>query len=326
MSMPMPPCTCWVVAATRAPASAAQNFAMRAARSARPVVRDQPGRMPGGPADRLDVDEGVGHPLLDRLKAADRAAELLAPAGVFGGDPQRTIADAELDRAQPDQSAGVERVDRTVEPVLCGNDCAIEEYVRVRLVVGGRRRPDLNAVRLAGQQEQAHVTVVGGGGNQYGVGDLGGGHQLLGAVQPPVRTVATRGGGGTRRVGATRLGQPRGQDASARDDLGQKALLLLRGAVPGDRVGAQHQRRVGGHRRDAGAHLGQQHPEFHEAAARPAQPLRQRGPEQVGGREFLPQRGVVADFAGFEFGEALGAWPGARRSRARVWRSSPALR
>lgn len=27
MSIPMPPCTCWAVAATRAPASAAQNLA-----------------------------------------------------------------------------------------------------------------------------------------------------------------------------------------------------------------------------------------------------------------------------------------------------------
>ena len=42
MSIPIPPCTCWVVAATRAPASAAQNFAMRAARSAvRPCAISQ---------------------------------------------------------------------------------------------------------------------------------------------------------------------------------------------------------------------------------------------------------------------------------------------
>src|SRR5271168_1492887 len=45
---------------------------------------DQPGRMPGGPPDRLGVDESVGHPLLHGLEAADRAAELLTPGGVFG--------------------------------------------------------------------------------------------------------------------------------------------------------------------------------------------------------------------------------------------------
>ena len=34
--------------------------------------------------------------------------------------------------------------------------------------------------------------------------------------------------------------------------------------------------------------------------------LGQRDSEQVGGREFAPQRGVVAHVAGFQFGQMLG--------------------
>ena len=78
----------------------------------RAFVRDQPCRVPGGPAHRLDVDERVGQPLLHRLEAADRAPELLTLRGVRGGHPQGPLGHAELDRAQPDQGAGVQRLDQ----------------------------------------------------------------------------------------------------------------------------------------------------------------------------------------------------------------------
>jgi len=61
--------------------------------------------------------------------------------------------------------------------------------------------------------------------------------------------------------------QARGQDPGSVDDAGQEALLLLGSAVPGDRVGAQQQRRIGGHRRDGRADFGQQHTELDEAVA-----------------------------------------------------------
>ena len=108
--MPMPPWTCWAVAATRAPASAAQNFAMRGLAGRLPALAEQPGGLPHRPADRLDVDERVGHALLHGLEAADRPAELLALGRVRGRDAQRTLGHAELDRAQPDERAGVQRL------------------------------------------------------------------------------------------------------------------------------------------------------------------------------------------------------------------------
>ena len=58
------------------------------------------------------------------------------------------------------------------------------------------------------------------------------------------------------------------------DDAGQEASLLLRTPVPGDRVGAQQQRRIGRDRSDAESHFGQQHPEFDEATAVAADRLR----------------------------------------------------
>ena len=67
-------------------------------------------------------------------------------------------ADAELDRAQADQGAGVERIDQgagPVEPIGGGNGCAVEEYVGVRFAVGGRHRPDIDAAGVGRQQEQA---------------------------------------------------------------------------------------------------------------------------------------------------------------------------
>ena len=52
----------------------------------------------------------------------------------------------------------------------------------MRLVVGRRYRPDLDAGGIAGQQEQAHLTVIGGRGHHHGVSELGGRHQFFGPV------------------------------------------------------------------------------------------------------------------------------------------------
>lgn len=67
-------------------------------------------------------------------------------------------------------------------------------------------------------------------------------------------------------------------------------------------ISTQDQSGEGRHRGHGPADLGQQHPQFHEAATASAHPFRQRGAEQIDGGEFLPQRLVVAG-SGFEFGE-----------------------
>ncbi len=135
----------------------------------RPVLTEEPGGLPHGPADRLDVDERVGHPLLHGLEAADRPAELLAFGGVGGGHAQRTLRHAELDRAQPDKRAGIQRLDDlgavAGKPVVAGNGCAVEEYVGVRLAVGRHGGSNLDPVGVrvdAGRRRRRRRRAVAG--------------------------------------------------------------------------------------------------------------------------------------------------------------------
>ena len=274
----MPPWTCCVVAAIRAPASAAQNFAIAGRPIGRPTLRDQPGRVPGGPADRLQVDESVGHPLLHRLEATDRTTELLTAAWCI----RRPSAARGRTRRPGWRTGRPARGCRATRPgaspsslsVAAETVGAVQKYIGVRFAVGGRHRPDLDAGRIGRQQEQPSGSVVDRRGDQHGVGELAERDQLFDAVQPPRVAVAAGGGGRRGRVGAAGLVQTRGQDAAAVDDPGQEALLLFGIPVPSDRVGAQQQRRVGGHRRHRRPDFGQQHAEFDEATAvaRPTTP------------------------------------------------------
>ena len=81
-----------------------------------------------------------------------------------GGDAQRALRHAELDRAQPDERAGMQRFDHlgavAGQPVLTGNDCTVEDHIGMRLAVGRHRGPDLDAVGVRVEQEEADVTVV----------------------------------------------------------------------------------------------------------------------------------------------------------------------
>ena len=88
--------------------------------------------------------------------------------------------------------------------------------------------------------------------------------------------------------------------------------MLLGRAVAGDGVGAEHQRRVGGHRGDAPPHLGQQDAQIEKSAAAAADRLGQGDAQKVSVGKRLPQRRIVAGAGGFEFGEAVGG--GACRS------------
>ncbi len=220
MSIPMPPWTCWAVAATRAPASAAQNFAMPAARVAELVLTEEPGGLPHGPPDRLDVDERVGHPLLHGLETPDGSAELLALGRVRGGDAQRPLGDAELDRAQSDECSGMQRLDHlgavARKPILAGNDCTVEEYVGVRLTVGRCGRPIGDAVCVHVENEQTDVTVIGRGGDQDRMRNLSRRDQLLASVDAPVVAVAARGGRWHGRVRTPGFGQSGSQQAADR--------------------------------------------------------------------------------------------------------------
>ena len=58
------------------------------------VVDDGPGRR--------DLDIQVGHPMLERLKAADRTAELHSALGVFDGQLQAAFGGADLLGGQQD--------------------------------------------------------------------------------------------------------------------------------------------------------------------------------------------------------------------------------
>src|SRR6266567_8857615 len=76
---------------------------------------EPPGGLPHRQPDRLDVDVGVGQPLRHRLERPDRPAELLPGPGVLGGQLERPLSDAELERADPDGGTGGEPArDRTV--------------------------------------------------------------------------------------------------------------------------------------------------------------------------------------------------------------------
>src|SRR3977135_299206 len=141
----------------------------------RPVLTEYACGRPHGPPDRLDVDESVGHPLLHGLEAADRTAELLAFGRVRGGDAQRALGDAELDCAEPDEGACVQRLDHrhTVagKAVRTGNGCTVDEYIGVGLTVGGCRRANVDAARVHVDEKQTDVTVIdSGGGKKQGGG------------------------------------------------------------------------------------------------------------------------------------------------------------
>ena len=97
------------------------------------VLGQPPRRLCQRQPQRLDVDVAVGQPLTNRLEAADRAVELLTLAGVFGGQLQRALQDAELKsaaaqggmRGQPGprpRSSPTSRSDPSSTP--CSSRCA----------------------------------------------------------------------------------------------------------------------------------------------------------------------------------------------------------
>ena len=307
--MPIPPCTCWAVAATRAPASAAQNFAMRGLAAGRPALGEQPGGLPHGPADRLDVDERVGHPLLHGLEAADRPAELLAFGGVGGGHAQRTLRDAELDRAQPDKRAGIERLEdlgcrrRAAGP---SDDGTVQDDVGVRLAVGRHGGSNLDAVGVGVERKTptSPSSSVAGTSIVWASWAAGTSSLVPSRRQPsPSRRAVVAGAVGSERPGSVRS---RGEKCAAVDDVGEVALLLCRRR----RSGRWCRRRAAGWRRPAPARRSspprREARQLEEAVAAAADVLGQRDSEQVGGREFAPERSVVAHVAGFELGEVLG--------------------
>ena len=63
------------------------------------------------------------------------------------------------------------------------------------------------------------------------------------------------------------------------------------------------------YRRDTPTHLGEKQRQLEEAVPAATDVLGQRNSEEVSGREFAPQRGVVAHIAGFELGEMFGRGP-----------------
>ena len=173
------------------------------------------------------------------------------------------------------------------------------------LAIGGGYVPDVDTGGGRVHQEDAE-TVVRCGRDEHGVGDLRGRNQLLAAVEAPAVAVAPRGGRRCHRVRPPVLGQRCGEQAVSRDDLGEVPLLLAVVAVLGDGVGTEKQSRVHRHRRNAGAHLREKQRQFEVAVAAATDALGQRDSEKVSGCEFAPERSVVAQVTGFEFGQTLG--------------------
>ena len=189
---------------------------------------------------------------------------------------------------------------------VAGNACTIEKYVGMWLTVGGPRRSYLDTGCGQVEDEQADVVVIDSGRYENRVGDLRRRNQLLAPVDAPAVAITVRGCRGRGRVGAAGFGQRGGEQAVAVDNIGQMTLPLTCAALPGNRVGPEDQGGVDRHRRDAPPHFCEQQCQFEEAMTAATDCLGQRDSEEVGRREFVPQRRVVAHVAGLEFGEALG--------------------
>src|ERR1700730_2639028 len=138
----------------------------------------------------------IGRPNCSRpvvYSAAIRKARSDTPSWI-AHRPTSARVYSELTRSPgPSSRSAAETVAPSRNTSACGS----------RVVVATGR--DADPAGVGRQQEQAPRPVIYGGGNQHGVGELGRRHQLFGAVQPPVRAVATSGGGGVRRVGAAGL-------------------------------------------------------------------------------------------------------------------------
>ena len=95
----MPPWRCCVAVAMREPPRPPRTSRRRLA-VRRLAARELPGRAPGRPAHRLEIDVAVGAAVLHGLEGADRHAELHALRHVVGGDLERALGDADLHRAR----------------------------------------------------------------------------------------------------------------------------------------------------------------------------------------------------------------------------------
>ena len=112
-------------------------------------------------------------------------------------------------------------------------------------------------------------------------------------------------GRGCRRVVPVLLGQGGGQDQLPAPRRRGPAALLVRGAEPGDRAGAEHDRGQVGDRREGAPQLGQDRALLQQAEPGPAQRFGQRGGQDAGAGQGGPQPGIEPVPAGLGRGQLL---------------------
>ena len=193
--MPTPPCTCTVVCATRCPASAAQNAAVFDVDVGRQVLGQPPRRLRHRQPQALDVDVAVGQSRRDGLEAADRPVELLALAGVLGGELQRALEHAELKCAAAQGAMGGQPATRTSSPPTTRSAPTSTPWqleMRDAAVSGGVQRRHRNPRVVLGDEEHLGARI-GFGGDQECVGDRAVGDLRPGAGQPVAGAVRPRG-------------------------------------------------------------------------------------------------------------------------------------
>ena len=212
-----------------------------------------------GEPQRLDVDVGVGGPLMHGLEASDGTIELDALAAVGRGHLEGPLRHTELHHAAGDGGVlddPAQRVDALGGEPRLGADRGFDELeADVGQAVRGalRFRTDPGAADL---HVGEHDVAVFGARRHEDVARLGAaGDVALGARDPQTLAVGGRARRQHERVARIELAERRRHDALAARDLGEPALLLSVAAEAGERPGAERQGGVGGNGRHRASDL-----------------------------------------------------------------------
>ncbi len=301
----MPPCSWMHSSATRVPMRPMVTLAADSARSRVDAIGvERGGGVDHRRAGLLDLQQQVGHAVLQRLEAADRHAELLAGAQVverrilghvhradgFGAQRQHALADAVLDRRAglalgTDQCIGAERHAGQRE---FRSAAAVDVRIAAQRHAGGagRHQEQRDAGRFVERTRRA-------GRHHEEVCLLGVLDHRLDAVEPPLPVDAL----GARlhmveRMVSLGLAVCERRDLRAADDLGEQRLLL-RAAGVGDGAAGKHGAEEGLDHQSAAECL-EHHRDVEAAAGEAAVVLAEQRADHAEVGELAPQVGAAA--------------------------------